>query len=219
MFSRTWRDKRKTVCHVSDCASRAQLLTVSSRYDLKEKERMCVNLTLHHDHLGALRIFLSHSHQRSRKSTWRAVNGAAAALWWWWHICPFNRYYSWHFPIFRGGKSALYSCVGNIYAPHPHLATLCLVGCTRLTIPLRGPHRNKHSFRFIHRLPNSRRLSLAHVVQNHIWVDPVEPWCLPTAGIENSFLSYHPTFDFVVSRLCEGFLPQGGAFSLCVCVF
>lgn len=50
---------------------------------------------------------------------------------------------------------------------------------------------------FYTEVPNSPRLLLAHVVQNHIWVDPLEPRCLLTAWIENSFLMYHPTFDLL----------------------
>lgn len=46
-------------------------------------------------------------------------------------------------------------------------------------------------------VPNSPRLLLAHVAQNHIWVDPLEPRCLFSAWIENSFLLYHPTFDLL----------------------
>lgn len=48
---------------------------------------------------------------------------------------------------------------------------------------------------FYREVLNSRRLWLAHVVQTHIWVDPLQPRSLSPAWIENSSLLCHPTFD------------------------
>lgn len=54
-------------------------------------------------------------------------------------LLAFHRHYSWHLSV-QGAKVLITFMCGKIYSP---------INCTLLTIPSRGPHRNKQSFHLI----------------------------------------------------------------------
>lgn len=103
----------------------------------------------------------------------------------WCCVLSFRRYYSWRLPI-QGMKVLITFMCGKIYSP---------IICTLLTIPLRGPHRNKQSFHFIQRFQTALGYWWPTLCENHIWVDSLG--ALLALGLKIPSWCFAPTFDLL----------------------
>lgn len=126
-----------------------------------------------------------------------------------WIVCSLNM---WTASWMVKGKTSY-----SKYSLYTHSNTLVCgkiyfsIICSLLTIPLREPHRNKTSFHFTQRFQTASGYcwpTLCKIIFEYIHWSPVLVDCLNWKFL----LVVSPNIWFVVSRLCEGLLPQVGTF-------